>query len=164
MRWLLVGLMAAVLSGCQSVIDVEAIPTARANLNLSLDACVKHLIDREFNSATAYMGCNMAAHKQFADAVKLQKMELFELYAKRSFLLAQTFDQDSSQVKDFSAQWHAITDDYFSNVVASYRIEADQRERTARALQIWGASLQAAGNANRSTYCTPVGDGSYSCR
>ena len=84
------------LGGCAGVYDPSELAAAQQEKALGYDQCNAALAQRRFLTSAGYFECVLAAEEQYARAIKLQRMDIFNIYAARVRLIA--VDADAGRI------------------------------------------------------------------
>ena len=107
-RILAVTIFTLMLAGCASEpgYDKSAVPNATAAMRQTTAMCEKE------RSASKITACYVAAQRDFAVAIHLQKMDAFDAYAARMAALAADWDAGRVSQKRLAARAASIRTDY----------------------------------------------------
>jgi len=96
-RILTITISALMLAGCASGPDYDksAVPNATAAMRQATAMCEKEQTASQFN-ASKFMACRVTAERNFAMAIHVRKMDVFDTYADK--MLALTADYDASRI------------------------------------------------------------------
>lgn len=108
-RILIIVFSAAMLTGCasDSTYDKTAMPDASMMVRQASLNCLAKWDAEEFKTYAELAACNLTAERKFFTAIKLEKMDRFELYAARYQTLAA--DRDAHRISDQQAGRRANT-------------------------------------------------------
>src|SRR6478609_4611305 len=112
-RILTITIFALMLAGCASEPGYEktAVPDATAAMRQATALCEKEQTAAKFTAAT-FMACRVAAERNFAMAIHLPKMDVFETYAAKMLALAADYDAGRIYLKPMRARALSIRNDY----------------------------------------------------
>ena len=110
-------IFALTLAGCASEpsergYDKSAVPDATAAMRQATTMCEKEQPPAKFN-ASKFMACRVAAERNFAMAIHLPKMDVFDTYADKMLALAADQDAGRISLKRMSHRAASIRDDYW---------------------------------------------------
>lgn len=110
-RWtaLAVSVLAAALTGC-AVYDVDALPAALQAKVQDYKQCDAQFAGRGTN--VAIYECYLAAEKQYATNIRLQRTDLYEIYAARVRLIARDTDAGRMTTDERNRQSEGAFADY----------------------------------------------------
>jgi hypothetical protein len=108
-RILTVTIFALMLAGCASVpgYDKSAVPNATAALRQATAMCKKE------QTASKYTDCEVAAQRDFAVAIHLQKMDAFDAYAAQMMALAADWETGRVSPKQLAARAASVRSHYW---------------------------------------------------
>ena len=111
---LTVAISALMLSGCASEpgYDKSAMPNATAAMRQATAMCEKEQPPTKF-TASKFMACRVAAERNFAMAIHLPKMDVFDTYADKMLALAADYDAGHINLKRMDRRAASIRDDYW---------------------------------------------------
>ena len=112
-RILTVTIFALTLAGCASEpgYDKSAVPDATPAARQAAEMCEKEQAPAKF-SASKFMACRVAAERNFAMAIHMRKMDVFDTYAARMLTLAADYDAGHINLKRMGTRAASIRDDY----------------------------------------------------
>jgi len=90
----------ALLIACASVtsFDKSVVASAEAKRSRAISECRQSAIDGEFRTLAAYFDCDLGADREFAAAIRLTPMRVFESYEHRVRALAISADTGAAQL------------------------------------------------------------------
>lgn len=137
MRGILVLGAIAFLGGCATY-SAGDVPQAGQAYRLAIDRCNANM--GQMRGVRDGMECILAADRQFAIAVKLRKMDLYENFAARERLLAAEIDNGHIPVAELEKRYTDIRMDYYQAV-------GDAQERGRQQAAALAAGMAAAGQS-----------------
>jgi len=108
-RILTVTIFALMLAGCASEpgYDKSAVPNATAAMRQATAMCEKE------QTASKYTACEVAAQRDFAVAIHLQKMDAFDAYAAQMIALAADWEVGRISKKQLAVRAASIRSGYW---------------------------------------------------
>ncbi len=113
MSRILIALSALMLAGCTSELgyDKSAVPNATAAMRQETAMCEKEQPPTKF-PASKFVACRVAAERNFAMAIHVRKMDVFDTYADKMLALAADYDAGHIDLKRMDRRATSIRDDY----------------------------------------------------
>jgi hypothetical protein len=114
---LTITLSALMLAGCADTYNkadtynISAVPNATAAMRQATAVCEKEQTVSQFD-ASKFMACRLAAERNFAMAIDLLKMDVFDTYAAKMMALAADYDAGRIYLKRMGARAASIRNDY----------------------------------------------------
>jgi len=110
---LTVAISTLMLSGCASEpgYDKSAVPEATAAARQAAAVCEKEQVPTNF-TASQFMGCRLAAERNFAMAIHVRKMNAFDAYADKMLALAADYDAGRINLKRMDRRAASIRSDF----------------------------------------------------
>ena len=102
---LIVTVPAFLLAGCAKDYDQAAVPGANVAMQISSERCEARRAANDFKTFSELEQCQLAAERDFALAIHLKKMDVFESYAAQMRTLAS--DRDANRVTPQQARLQA---------------------------------------------------------
>lgn len=105
MRPVLIIALPLMLAACARDYDQAAVPGATVAMQISSESCEARHAAKALKTWSELESCKLAAERAFAAAIKLKKMDTFEVYASKMQALAA--DQDANRVTNDQARSRA---------------------------------------------------------
>jgi hypothetical protein len=112
MRRLAVICLLLSLAGCARDYDQSALPAASFEMRIAMDRCTAAVNARK--NYSEFAACQVAAERTFAEAIRLQKMDVFEAYAARMLALGAERDAKHLTAEETKTRVAAIRQNYLA--------------------------------------------------
>ena len=148
------------LGACAPVYDRTVLPAASLTLHKDIFACEAKQEARPVKTFSEYTACQVAAERNFAAAVQMQRMDVFETYASRMLALAADRDRGLMTPKQVQSRAAAIRNDYWADCDCYLNPRRMARGHTGGAGNVFTGTDDGGGsfvNIGMGTYGAPNG-------
>ena len=152
--------LALLLAACAQAYDRQALPAAALTLQKDVFACESKQEVRPVKNFSQFTACQVAAERNFAAAVQMQRMDVFETYASRMLALAADRDRGLMTPKQVQSRAAAIRNDYWADCDCYLNPRRMARGHTGEAGNVFTGTNDGGGsfvNIGMGTYGAPNG-------
>ena len=114
------------LAGCTPY-DQTAVPGAAAGLDQALERCASNVQANDPRRYSDFTACQLAAERSFAVAIQLQKMDVFDVYARQMQQVAAERDANTLSSEQATVRVISIQQEYTSHCDCMPRPVSDRR-------------------------------------
>jgi hypothetical protein len=131
----ILSLATLLLAGCAAGYDQSAVPGASATLIRTMNRCESALPAKGPQSYSEFTACQLAAERNFAVAVKLKRMDAFDIYAREMQQLGADRDAEHLSTDVVQARTNNIRQDFLAKCDCQVRIVLAKDPRLRGSMQ-----------------------------